>query len=45
MKTLEYINIKKPDVEFTAGVLRSLHEYEKLMKNDDIGFISTEWAV
>ena len=44
LKSLEFLNFKKPDVEFTASVLRSLNDYEKLMKKDDIQFLSSDWS-
>eukprot|EP00347_Sterkiella_histriomuscorum_P008210 403345956 len=43
LKVLEFINFKKPDVEFTASILRSLNEYEKVIKGDKISFVSSQW--
>jgi len=44
LKALEYLNFKKPDVEFTASILRSVNEYEKKIKSDKIGVITTDWS-
>lgn len=44
LKTLEYINQKKPDVQLTASVLRSLNIFEKyLISQDSIKFLSYDW--
>lgn len=43
IKALEFVNSKKNNIELTASILRSLNSYEKLLKNDEIGYLSHDW--
>ncbi|CDW90433.1 dual specificity catalytic domain containing protein [Stylonychia lemnae] len=44
LKALEYLNFKKPDVEFTASILRSINDFEHKLKSDKIQYITTDWT-
>ena len=44
IKTLEFLNAKKPGLEMTASILKELLAYEQKLENDEIGFLSKDWT-
>ena len=43
MKTLEFLNAKKPGLELTASLLKRLLQFEKKLEQDQIEFLSKDW--
>ena len=43
IKTLEFLNSKKPGLEMTASLLKKLLSYESTLESDNIGFLSRDW--
>jgi hypothetical protein len=43
IKSLEYLNAKKPGLEMTASLLKLLMDFELKLEDDPIGFISKDW--
>jgi hypothetical protein len=43
IKTLEFLNGKKPGLEMTASLLKKLLQYEQSLEKDNVGFLSKDW--
>lgn len=43
IKSLEFLNAKKPGLEMTASLLKTLLEYEVKVENDSVGFLTKDW--
>jgi hypothetical protein len=44
VKSLEFINAKKPGLEMTASLLKKLLQFESRLENDMIRFLSKDWS-
>lgn len=43
IKTLEFLNTKKPGLEMTASLLKRLLAFEQTLETDSIQFLSKDW--
>jgi hypothetical protein len=43
IKTLEFLNAKKPGLEMTASILKELVAFEQRLEKDKTGFLSKDW--
>lgn len=43
IKTLEFLNHKKPGLEMTATLLKRLLLFETSLEKDSVGFLSKDW--
>lgn len=43
VKSLEYINARKPGLEMTASLLKKLLQFETRLEKDNIRFLSKDW--
>lgn len=43
IKSLEYLNAKKPGLEMTTSLLKELMDFEQKLEEDNIGFVSKDW--
>ena len=44
VKSLEFINAKKPGLEMTASLLKKLLQFESRLEKDMIRFLSKDWS-
>ena len=44
IKTLEFLNAKKPGLEMTASILKELLAFEQRLESDNVKYLSKDWS-